>query len=84
MEVNGEDGPLDAEPHEAAGDVKGEYSAEDRALDLEAYREEFPDFGNAEFVDVILEEGDCLYISVGWWHYVRSVSISFSVSFWWN
>jgi lysine-specific demethylase 8 len=84
MEVSGEDGAVDAEPHEAVGDVKGEYSEEDRALDLEAYREEFPDFGNLEFVDVILEEGDCLYIPVGWWHYVRSVSISFSVSFWWN
>lgn len=46
--------------------------------------EKFPLFIGAEFVDCILEEGDCLYIPVGWWHYVRSLSVSFSVSFWFN
>lgn len=44
----------------------------------------FPNFKDAKFVDCILEEGECLYIPVGWWHYVRSLSVSFSVSFWWN
>ena len=44
----------------------------------------FPLFDQAEFVDCILEEGQCLYIPVGWWHYVRSLSVSFSVSFWFN
>ncbi|CZT43491.1 uncharacterized protein RSE6_03538 [Rhynchosporium secalis] len=44
----------------------------------------FPLFKDARFVDCILEEGDCLYIPVGWWHYVRSLSVSFSVSFWFN
>ncbi|PMD23294.1 Clavaminate synthase-like protein [Hyaloscypha hepaticicola] len=47
-------------------------------------RERFPLFQEAEFVDCILEEGECLYIPVGWWHYVRSLSVSFSVSFWFN
>jgi hypothetical protein len=47
-------------------------------------REKFPLFQEAEFVDCILEEGECLYIPVGWWHYVRSLSVSFSVSFWFN
>ncbi|KAK3991296.1 lysine-specific demethylase [Cladorrhinum sp. PSN332] len=37
-----------------------------------------------EWVDCILEPGDTLYIPVGWWHYVRGLSVSFSVSFWWN
>ncbi|KAE9363624.1 Clavaminate synthase-like protein [Stipitochalara longipes BDJ] len=46
--------------------------------------ETFPLFREAEFVDCILEEGECLYIPVGWWHYVRSLTISFSVSFWFN
>ncbi|CAL3965375.1 unnamed protein product [Diplocarpon coronariae] len=46
--------------------------------------ERFPLFQTAEFVDCILEEGECLYIPVGWWHYVQSLSVSFSVSFWWN
>ncbi|KAI0478752.1 hypothetical protein GGR56DRAFT_631634 [Xylariaceae sp. FL0804] len=41
-------------------------------------------FRAAPFVDCILEPGDALYIPVGWWHYVRGLSVSFSVSFWWN
>jgi Cupin-like domain len=47
-------------------------------------QETFPLFREAKFVDCILEEGECLYIPVGWWHYVRSLSVSFSVSFWFN
>ncbi|KAM0250056.1 hypothetical protein ACHAQJ_008749 [Trichoderma viride] len=34
--------------------------------------------------ECILQPGDTLVIPIGWWHYVRSLSISFSVSFWWN
>ncbi|KAK0101962.1 hypothetical protein ONS95_001229 [Cadophora gregata] len=49
-----------------------------------AAHSKFPLFRNAEFVDCILEDGECLYIPVGWWHYVRSLSVSFSVSFWFN
>jgi lysine-specific demethylase 8 len=44
----------------------------------------YPLYKTAEYVDLILEEGECLYIPLGWWHYVRSLSVSFSVSFWWN
>ncbi|KAL9611417.1 MAG: hypothetical protein Q9167_003923 [Letrouitia subvulpina] len=44
----------------------------------------FPLFLEAKCVETILSEGECLYIPVGWWHYVRSLTISFSVSFWWN
>lgn len=54
--------------------------------------EEGPDISAAEaeavrgteFWDCVLEPGDTLYIPIGWWHYVRSLSVSFSVSFWWN
>jgi hypothetical protein len=53
---------------------------EDQLIDH--YR--FPEFSRAEYVDCILEEGDCLYIPLGWWHYIRSLSPSFSVSFWFN
>jgi hypothetical protein len=49
-----------------------------------AAREQFPEFENAEYEDCILEEGECLYIPLGWWHYIRSLSPSFSVSFWFN
>ncbi|KAI1327529.1 Clavaminate synthase-like protein [Xylariaceae sp. FL0255] len=41
-------------------------------------------FRDIPFVDCILEPGDALYIPVGWWHYVRGLRVSFSVSFWWN
>jgi lysine-specific demethylase 8 len=42
------------------------------------------EFKEIPFVDCILEPGDTLYIPIGWWHYVRGLSVSFSVSFWWN
>ncbi|KAI9737391.1 MAG: hypothetical protein M1834_009545 [Cirrosporium novae-zelandiae] len=45
---------------------------------------EFPLAKDAEYFETILNAGECLYIPVGWWHYVRSLSASFSVSFWWN
>ncbi|CAK7270822.1 hypothetical protein SEPCBS119000_004281 [Sporothrix epigloea] len=41
-------------------------------------------FRAVPYVDCILEPGDTLYIPQGWWHYVRGLSVSFSVSFWWN
>ncbi|KAK4655568.1 hypothetical protein QC762_303450 [Podospora pseudocomata] len=46
--------------------------------------EEEKEFKRLEYVDCILEPGETLYIPVGWWHYVRGLSVSFSVSFWWN
>ncbi|TVY39228.1 Lysine-specific demethylase [Lachnellula subtilissima] len=52
--------------------------------DQKAAVDEFPLFKEAEYFDVMLEAGDCLYIPLGWWHYVRSLSVSFSVSFWFN
>ena len=51
------------------------------AADLEGA---FPHFKDADYLETILDEGECLYIPVGWWHYIRSLSVSFSVSFWWN
>ncbi|MED6209627.1 Lysine-specific demethylase jmj30 [Stylosanthes scabra] len=44
----------------------------------------FPKVQDLEFIDCILEEGDMLYIPPKWWHYVRSLTTSFSVSFWWS
>ena len=52
--------------------------------DPELLAQDFPKFGAAEYVDCILEEGECLLIPRGWWHYVRSLTVSFSVSFWWD
>jgi ribosomal protein L16 Arg81 hydroxylase len=44
----------------------------------------FPKAEQLSFMDCILDEGEMLYIPPKWWHYVKSLSISFSVSFWWN
>jgi len=32
----------------------------------------------------VLKPGQMLYIPPKCWHYIRSLSLSFSVSFWWN
>ncbi|KAH8735636.1 hypothetical protein BGZ61DRAFT_409911 [Ilyonectria robusta] len=49
--------------------------------DVRRVREDLED---VEYRECILEPGDTLLIPIGWWHYVRSLSVSFSVSFWWN
>lgn len=54
-------------------------------VDLDCLDEkEFPKVLDLEFMDCILDEGEMLYIPPKWWHYVRSLTISFSVSFWWS
>ena len=53
-------------------------------MDIGEHDDEFPLFRGAEYVEAILEEGDSLYIPIGWWHYVRSLTVSISVNFWWN
>jgi ribosomal protein L16 Arg81 hydroxylase len=37
---------------------------------------------SAQYVDTVLGPGDALYIPAGWWHYVRAVTPSFTVNFW--
>ncbi|KAH8698753.1 putative JmjC domain protein [Talaromyces proteolyticus] len=44
----------------------------------------WPGFTEAEYVETVLKEGECLYIPVGWWHYVRGLRAGISVSFWWG
>lgn len=44
----------------------------------------FPLFASAPFLEYVLEPGDVLYIPPLWWHYVKSLSSSASVSFWWE
>ncbi|EPE09928.1 hypothetical protein F503_05023 [Ophiostoma piceae UAMH 11346] len=61
----------DTGSEEAGGDGHTSTTDRERFLAL-AYR------------DCILEPGDTLYIPRGWWHYVRGLSVSFSVSFWWD
>jgi len=42
----------------------------------------FPLHHKAHYIDAILAPGDILYIPSGWWHYVRSLSVSASLNFW--
>ena len=46
----------------------------------------FPLFSGAKdgFQHCVLGEREMLYIPPGWWHFVRSLEVSFSVSFWWG
>jgi lysine-specific demethylase 8 len=54
------------------------------ALERAEFEKQFPDFAGAKYVEAVLGPGECLYIPPGWWHYVKSLSPSFSVSFWFN
>lgn len=42
----------------------------------------FPLFKDAQYEEAVLGPGDMLYIPSKHWHYVRSLSPSFSVNFW--
>ncbi|GMJ07106.1 Jumonji C domain-containing protein 30, jumonji domain containing 5 [Hibiscus trionum] len=54
-------------------------------VDLDNIEEvKFPKVRDLEFIDCILVEGEMLYIPPKWWHYVRSLTTSLSVSFWWS
>jgi lysine-specific demethylase 8 len=44
----------------------------------------FPNFSAAKFTECILHEGESVYIPPKFWHYVQSLEISFSTSFWWK
>ncbi|XP_060586913.1 lysine-specific demethylase 8-like [Ruditapes philippinarum] len=46
--------------------------------------EKFPKFRDASYVECVLKSGEMLYIPPKFWHFVKSISISFSVSFWWE
>lgn len=44
----------------------------------------FPLVRRVKFYHLTLHKGEILYIPPKWWHFVRSLSKSFSVSFWWE
>ncbi|TSS23701.1 Lysine-specific demethylase 8 [Bagarius yarrelli] len=45
---------------------------------------QFPNFIKASYQECVLEPGEVLFIPRQHWHYVRSLELSFSVSFWWS
>ena len=45
---------------------------------------DFPDFADKTAWIAELGPGDVLYLPLHWWHHVRSLSVSFSVSLWWK
>lgn len=50
------------------------------AVDMALY----PRAANVHWFRVTLHRGEMLYIPPGWWHHIRSLDKSFSVSFWWE
>lgn len=59
--------------------AQGNLSAVDvECPDLEV----FPLFEKARYTEVVLAPGEMLFIPARCWHYVRSLSTSFSASFW--
>lgn len=44
----------------------------------------FPLFAHARPLHCVLGAGEILYIPPLWWHHIESLSVSFSVSFWWG
>lgn len=44
----------------------------------------FPLFNEALFSEAILRPGEMLYMPPKYWHFIKSLYISFSVSFWWE
>nr|XP_020465901.1 lysine-specific demethylase 8 isoform X2 [Monopterus albus] len=46
--------------------------------------EKFPEFVKVQYLECVLQPGDVLFIPAQHWHYVRSLELSFSVSFWWS
>lgn len=46
--------------------------------------EKFPSFAKARYFECVLEPGEMLFIPPKCWHFVRSLSPSLSISFWWE
>lgn len=54
------------------------------SCETEVISDEFPHFKDAKYIEGILGPGEALFIPRGWWHYIESLSVSCSVSFWWD
>lgn len=68
--------------HKDSSDFQG--NDEDDAQSRQRFETRFPGFATAKYIEGVIGPGECLYLPPGWWHYVKSLSPSFSVSFWFN
>ncbi|EME31676.1 transcription factor jumonji (jmjC) domain-containing protein [Galdieria sulphuraria] len=46
--------------------------------------EKYPNFMDAVYQECVVGSGDMLYIPPGYWHYVKALDKSISLSFWWT
>ncbi|GJQ08917.1 hypothetical protein GpartN1_g708.t1 [Galdieria partita] len=46
--------------------------------------EKYPDYMDAVYQECVVGSGDMLYIPPGYWHYVKALDKSISLSFWWT
>lgn len=44
--------------------------------------QKYPNFAKAKYTETIVGPGEMLFIPRGCWHFVASLTVSFSVSFW--
>jgi lysine-specific demethylase 8 len=63
------------------------YAAQGNMSEINCEMEDFekhPLAENALYTETVLFPGDCLFIPCGVWHYVRALSTSVSVNYWWS
>lgn len=41
----------------------------------------FPDYAKVRVIDCVIGPGDFLFLPVGWWHYVKGLDVSITVTF---
>ncbi|CAK9304081.1 unnamed protein product [Gordionus sp. m RMFG-2023] len=46
--------------------------------------DKYPNFIDVPYKETLLKSGDVLYIPPKYWHFVKSLTSSFSVNFWWE
>jgi hypothetical protein len=52
------------------------------AVDLDKIDfDKFPLFKNVTIIDVVIGAGDLLFLPIGWWHYVRGLDVSITMTF---
>jgi LPS sulfotransferase NodH len=42
---------------------------------------QFPKFRRATVINVVVQSGEVLFMPVGWWHHVRAIDVSMTISF---